>query len=284
MSLAKAAMRSNRVWHPEKSIALHGGGEEMEGGRGSVMEAPQATSTPVRKIIRRKVPTVDTRGASTRISSSKCKGDTEPERGGQSYDTIEQTRRDSAILACKSLQLAKACTDFCGWLENERLSNYASNRRLGSTSDRVGLQTPAEGCRSTLQSRVGSRYSSSVYGRRHHYEFRHLLDSHEYIEQYRKMYCYTTLTIPPQQEPSIEEGVPLLKEHDVQQVPESFLPMGMKSFHQSDPYLRELASRLGVKESIKEQQLLHSPRPTPPSITKGNRNTEDLVVRANGKK
>jgi hypothetical protein len=72
----------------------------------------------------------------------------------------------------------------------------------------------------------------------------------------------------------------------VEQDPDNYMQLGVKSYGQdADPYLRELVSRLGVRGLVqtREQQLLRTPKPTPPSITKKTKPREDLVVRSNGK-
>lgn len=74
----------------------------------------------------------------------------------------------------------------------------------------------------------------------------------------------------------------------VEQDPDSYMQLGVKFYSQdgADPYLRELVSRLGVKgltQQTREQQLLRSPKPTHPSITKKTKPREDLVIRSNGK-
>lgn len=278
--------RTKKVWHPERSLAQYDGCEES--GRGSSKALPSAAGTEAAEvkrkrvsIPRRRVPTVDVAagGANQKRECAKEVGG-----GAQTYSTIEQT--DHFTVLESSLEPAKRaryegdhCPDFCGWLGDEPLTRYS--KVVAVYTDRTGLQTPADGNRGVLQSRPNSRYSSTGAGRRPgHYDFRHFLgDAHEYIEHYRKFYCYTTLTIPPQRTSTIAEG-----EEEIQQDPDNFLPLGVKSLYRGDPYLRELASRLGVRESIREQQLLRSPRPTPPSIVKKNREKTDLIVCANSKK
>ena len=276
--------RTKKVWHPERSLALNDGSEES--GRGSSKALPSGAETEATEvkrrgvsIPRRRVPTVDVtaRGESQKRECAKEVGG-----GAQTYSTIEQTDHSTVLESFpeppkRTRCEGDHCSDFCGWLEDETLTKYSKV----SSVDRTGLHTPAEVNRSALQSRPSSRYSSAGAGRRQsHYDFQHFLDDpHEYIEHYRKFYCYTTLTVPPQRTSTIAEA-----EEEVQQDPDSFLPLGVKSLYRGDPYLRELASRLGVRESIRVQQLLRSPRPTPPSIVKKNKERADLIVCPNSKK
>ena len=289
------------MWHREKSLALgmqEGYGCE-ERGRGSSSVEPEATSRP--KTVRQRRPTVDTRGVGVvkpEALNVSCRKKEGLDQKLQNYATVERNGKkgEQALLdydaqfweGTHSAQTLKGCEDFCGWVENEPLGKYASSHRVvPGGSDRFGVQTPAEGCRSTLQSRVSSRLSGAVSGRRRcHYDFMHFQDAHEYIEHYRNYYCYTTLNVQPTLASRRECRVLVPEDiaENIKEDPKNFMPLGVRSLYRGDPYLRELASRLGVRDSVKEPQLLRSQRPTPPSIVKKNVNTLDLAVRANGKK
>lgn len=290
------------MWHREKSLVQSVqedyGCEER--GRGSYVDD---ASRPAKvKIVRRRQPTVDVRAASLKTTSGEKRGKTSacagPEQKLQTYATVEQNggKGEHALLkysarfweGARSAQQLKGCSDFCGWMENEPLGRYASSHRaVPCGNDRCGAQTPAEGCRSTLQSRASSRLSGVVSGRRRcNYDFVHFQDPHEYIEHYRKYYCYTTLNVQPTPVSKRECRVLVAEDiaEDGEENPDNFMPLGVRSLYRGDPYLRELASRLGVRDSFKEPQLLRSQRPTPPSIVKKNVKAVDLAVCSNGKK
>lgn len=278
--------KTEKVWHPEISVASYDGCEE--GGRGSTAPSKPGAieSAGVKRkravIPRRRVPTVDVRPA-VQVAGLQCSSGEETLRN---YSTIIEETNLTALLDCATEHARRLrnervhCPNLCGWLEDESPEKYSFGKVVSMSVDRSSLQTPADHG-SRLQSRAGSRYSSAAASkRRNHYDFKHFPDSaHEHIEHYRAFYCYTTLTVPPQL-----QAANTLVEDDTPQDPSNLYHLGVKSLCESDPYLRELASRLGVRESIREQQLLQSPRPTPPSIVKRSREREDLVICANGKK
>ena len=291
---------SSRMWHPDKSL-VQGVQEDYgceERGRGSyVDDASRPTKV---KIVRWRQPTVDIRAVSLKTtcvpSCEKSEKTAVPEQRLQNYATVEQNgeKGEQALLTyaaqfwegARSAQQLKGRADFCGWVENEPLGKYASSshRAAPCGSDRFAAQTPAEGCRSTLQSRASSRPSGVVSGRRRcSYDFVHFQDARDYIEHYRKYYCYTTLNVQPTPASRRECRV-LVAEEAVDENPDNFMPLGVRSLYRGDPYLRELASRLGVRESFKEPQLLRTQRPTPPSIVKKTAKAVDLAVCSNGKK
>ena len=270
-------LQSPALWHPETSVRLQPSADESEeGGRSSLVDckADGRTKKKSHGIARRRTPTLDLSAA---VASKERDKDparhTEPSE--KLYQTIE-TRSEQGLLDYSLKSFGKQentlsnSTDLCGWQDAEHLGP-GKHSSASTVSER--LQTPADGGqRSNLHSRAGSSRNSSRYGRRQdHYEFRHLSDAHEYMDNYRRMYCFTTLSVPPQGRPITEEEVP---QHD-----DGFMPVGVKSLYRcGDPYLKELALRLGVRESIREQQLLHPPRKTPPSIVKKNSSHSDLFV------
>lgn len=206
---------------------------------------------------------------------------------------------------------------FCRWMDYEHLDLSAIATCPGpSTSgsgdgDRSRLHTPMEGLRSA--SGGGSRVSSSRYsssrggggavsgGRRGRGEeqqrgFQHYTNVGVYMEEYRRLHCYTTLSSAP----SLRDDERVFCEgEDVQQDGDGTLPLGVKSLYRGgggggggDQYVRELASRIGVSDLSdmswaqdweRQQQLIQNPRPTPPSIVKRKRGRDvtesvDIVV------
>ena len=135
-------------------------------------------------------------------------------------------------------------------------------------------QTPADGLRSALHSRLGSRSTPSQRQRPVAFEFQHFLDTHEHIDHYRTHYCFTTLSLSSLLQSGADDHQP----ETVEQDKESLLKPEVRSLYRGDLYLRELACRLGVGESIKEPQLLHTPKRTPPSIVKKSRQKTDLII------
>ena len=308
---------SRSVWHPQKSVANDG---SEEGGRGSFHATePQAqdtdssqlkTAKKKAKIPRRRTPTVDVSALVSRASSMKQKstGKTAKARRSDTYDTIE-SQESPTILECSSVVYRREAqtinasnaniTELCGWRDREIECYKAVSDRSATGSNNFDhssrLQTPAEGLRSNLQSRAGnySRQTSSYGKRRECYVFQHFNKPYHYIEHYRMTQSYTTLNVPGLKrkmscncENGLLEGQELPPEPKVvEQDPESYMQPEVKSYYQdTDPYLQELVSRLGVQGLIqRDGQLLRSPKPTPPSITKKTKPREDLVVCSNGK-
>ena len=302
------------VWHPQKSVANDG---SEEGGRGS-FHAPEPqvqttdssqlkTAKKKAKIPRRRTPTVDVSALVSRASSTKQKPTGKTAKARDTYDTIE-SQEGPTILECSSVVYRRETQtintsnadihELCGWRDREiECYKVASDRSATASNnfDRSRLQTPAEGLRSNLQSRAGnySRQTSSYGKRRECYIFQHFDKPYYYIEHYRMTQSYTTLNVPGLKrkmscncENGLAEGEELPPEPKVvDQDPESYMQPEVKSHYQdTDPYLRELVSRLQVRGLIqREQQLLRSPKPTPPSITKKSKPREDLVVGSNRK-
>ena len=291
-------MNKKGVWHPDTSLTLDDGCEER--GRGSLASKQLDQDVVVArktkgKIPRRRTPTVDVSAIMNAYPKRQVGNASTP---GSTYDTIE-SRAGPSFLECSSIVYHRSqCPpatrsgsgwDFCGWREKENLDSYRHEKTTGShTSSGVmeqrDISTPADNCRPAIRASV-SRYSSSYgYRRRKDYEFKHLVDTHQYIEQYRQMCSYTTYMTSQKnsQNMSSENDRELYEPEEVEQDPYNTMPVGVKSWYRGgDPYLREIVSRLGVRDVSREQQLLKSPKPTPPSIVKRNSNQTDLVVRAN---
>ncbi len=148
-----------------------------------------------------------------------------------------------------------SCPDFCGWQDKE-LVPLSTTRRA----------TP--GLRNTMLSRLETR-SSQRHRDSTESEFQpNILEAHAHMEHYRTHYCYSTLTCLSQERPPTRSEL-------VDQGKQLLLKLEVKSLCRGDVFLRELASRLGVVESIKEPHLL---RHTPPSIVKKPRNKADLSI------
>ena len=309
------------VWHPQRSITNDG---SEEGGRGSFhasgseFQATDSnqlkTANKKAKIPRRRTPTVDvsalvSRASSTKQKSTSASGKTASSiKARDTYDTIE-SQDGLTILECSSVVYRRDpqaninsnadINELCGWRDRE-IDHYkaATDRSAASSNfDRSRLQTPADGLRSSLQSRAGkySRQASSYGKRKEFYVFQHFREPWHYIEHYRITQSYTTLNVPGlKRKMSCECGNGLLGKSEklppepkvVEQDPDSCMQLEVKPYYQdADPYLRELVSRLGVRGLIqtREQQLLRSSKPTPPSITRKTKPREDLVVSSNGK-
>ncbi len=152
-------------------------------------------------------------------------------------------------------------SDFSGWQDEE----------LGTKSPAVGgVDIP--GLRSGMISRLDTRGSQRRRGEGNGYQFTHLLEAHEHMEHYRTHCCYTMLACASPQSSLV---VPDL----VDQGQQALFKLEVKSLYRGgDPFLRELASRLGVGDSIREPQLLTPHRQTAPSIVKRPCNKTDLVI------
>ena len=289
-------MTCKQTWRPDVSYAATSLGSE-EGGRGS-LQAPSTTTageqeleTTKRKnkthIPRRKTPTVMV------LTPTKAP------RESQGYKTIE-TKKDPTLLQLsrKTYDSTPTTTNnnnnttknrnwFCGWTDYEHLDLSAVTGPGPSDGDRSRLQTPMEGLRGTVHGSSGSRVSSSRYsssrgGRRKEEQraFQHYSDVGVYMEEYRRLYCYTTLSSAP----SLREDERVFCEgEEVEQDGEAIFSPGVKSLYRGDQHIRDLVSRFGVRDLSggQETQQQHNPRPTPPSIVKRRRDrreTADIVV------
>lgn len=287
-------MSQKQVWCPGNSYAAAQEGWE-EGGWGSTVQAASSSSEPEQdhalpktkkiSIPRRTTPTV-------RIPprSRAAHGSSTAEQEKQNYKTIEQrktwTLHELSFMAYDKYRSAdpKNQSRFCGWTDEEQQDEQTRtyNRSQASEAvDRTGLQTPADGHRSNLCSRASnSRYNSSHGGRRvNHYTFHHYQQAEDYVQEYRDLYCYTSLNTAPSSANQRGDRI-FFEGEDVEQDSDG---IQVKSLYQGDPYLRELVSRLGIKEpaDLEGRHQFQAPRPTPPSIVKRRRNepeTVDIVV------
>lgn len=270
---------NGRVWFPEKSLP--------EGEDGGTQKVPQGQSEKQEKrksskITRRTTPTVDISALDVRRARDGARPE-EEER--QNYSTIEKSsyKRNTAALECSSAQPLTGGSDFCGWetdrkpLARQGLAASSSLSRK-CAAERSSLGTPADGYRSGVPSRASSRAGGRRKGDA--YVFQHLPDTQRYIEDYCKQYSFTALSVPRMENAIREAEGEKVRERTQDGIRAQGGEKGGRSScctHSGVPrdslYLQQLASRLGVRESIQ----LH-PRSTPPSITKRNRAASDLLV------
>ena len=288
-------MSDKRVWYPDRSYTAAQEGSE-ESGRGSLhassaeQQEPESSTAATKRrskavITRRRTPTVCIPASKVASTDSTPT----PSSSGQArpnYQTIETTRRytlhelSSKVYTESATPPPKNHNWFCGWTEFEHLDLYQSGKltNSGNDYDRTRLQTPADGNRSSLHSRVSSsRYMSSRGSRRYsQYVFHHHADVAQYMEDYRSTYSYTGLTTGYAHTAGHERAM-FCEGEDVEQDEEVTLPVDVKSLYRGDPYLRELMHRLGVKGPPVTPEY-ERPRPTPPSIVKRRRNGREVEI------
>jgi hypothetical protein len=280
-------MTNKHVWRPGASHVAPSL-ESEEGGRGSLQEEEgrgslqgEAEAKPVVKkkssLPRRRTPTVY-------IPPKGITDTSTPSPLADGYKTIEKTKRPiPSLLELSRKPYEKKKTPesnwFCGWSDFECLDQQQGGMKQTITEG-GRLQTPRDGYRSSLLSRASSsRYNSSHGVRKAHtYTFHHFERFEEYAEHYRDFYAFTTLNSGGSRED--EERV-YCEGEEVEQDAEVLLPLGVKSLYRGDPYLRELVNRLGIRDppdyEAQQQQLLGTPRPTPPSIVKRRKDGKDTV-------
>lgn len=288
-------MSSKHVWRPMDSYASTSLGSE-EGGRGSLhassSEQQQQEVKMVKRrasIPRRRTPTVHIPPPAV-LNCSETNSPSTDTGSPAVYKTIEKNKKQSLLdLSQKPYEKSKAPNPrndnwFCGWTKFEHLDlHYRPITMATAAEDRCRLQTPGDGYRSTMQSRASnSRYNSS-HGRRkaYSYTFHHFMNSEDHIENYRTLYCFSALNSDPSSRQ--DEDRVYCEGEDVEQDAEVTLPLGVKSLYRGgDPYIRELVNRLGIRGPPPEdwerhQQLLATPRPTPPSIVKKRKDGKDTM-------
>ena len=140
----------------------------------------------------------------------------------------------------------------------------------------------------------GTRISTSRKKKEKEYTFTHLKTADEYMKQYNALCSYTVSTISPQailRDPDRfeEEGVVDNETAGRWQCSDApnksiYKPNGRRaSSKQTSSPLVDLASRIGVQNSLRQQQLLK--HRTPPSISKKrNEDRDDLILQAQGPK
>lgn len=262
------------VWYPGRSRAVVS--PEPERGRGSSnVQQPasksSAAATPKKKVV-----------SAVKETPLACSNYSTVERGEETsildYSVLSIYSKPAHIFA--ALSTCSVCkfsntfstgrgSVFSGW-QDEELRAQSSSGVGGAAIVEV-----AAGLRSGMTSRLDSRTGTASQRRRGEdssYQFTHLLEAHEHMEHYRTHYCYTTLICAPPQNSS-PVGPDL-----VDQGQQALFKLEVKSLYRGDPFLRELASRLGVVDSIREPQLLTPHRKTAPSIVKKPRNKTDIVI------
>ncbi len=295
--------QQHQVWYPESSYKPANVGSE-EGGRGSLHGfEPDWTTVPSKKKVsanpKRRTPAVSipypATASDSNSSNRSTKTETEEKREG--YKTIEVKSDEGLILHRLSSvpytstkpPAPKNHNSFNGWTNYEYFDLHQSSK-TNLEGNKTRLQTPTEENRGCYQSRASSsRYRSShSVRRRYEYTFHHYDDKESHIENYHDLYSFTALNTASRQE---EEKL-FCEGEDVEQDDEVLLPLDVKSLYRGDPYLRELISRLGIRESPNfqdrdRQLLLSPPQPTPASITKRRRRNcdmDDVVVSNSGSK
>ena len=257
---------SGRVWLPESSLAEDGAATEL----GTPKEKRKKS-----KIAKRTTPTVEFRAETT---SSRRR----PRK--QTYSTIESNSYDrrSLHLALKDSSSGgrQERVEFCGWETGNR----------GSKSE---LQSPSAVKRCPVAERSTERcrlLSRAAGGRsRKSYVFRHLLDTSAYLTDYCAHHSFSSLVLSRENggtEPAttVQETASRGKSGRdnrscKERAEDGYERCLLKSRGGGErECLKQLASRLGVRESIKDGELRCHPRPTPPSFTKKNRVAKDIVI------
>ena len=265
-------MGGGKVWLQESSLTDEKGADADVGEKRKAKKA---------KIPKRTTPTVVVPNSQTTYSG---RNDGE---NGKNYATIERSsyKKNSPVLdhedTRSGLQVtAQPCrkAEFCGWetdggtIRNALESSSGFKRRV---AERSSLNTPADGYRSTLQSRACSR----VGGRRRKdcYEFKHLSDIRAYLEDYSTQCSYSGLSLPPEVTVAIREVEIEMKRKTQGVEGRERASSRRRGVQRGNQYLEDLATRLGVGV-LDKKQLYHRSQPTPPSFTRKTRVAVDLLV------
>lgn len=258
----RSAAMSGKVWLQESSLT-------------DCKNLPNAEKRKRAKIVRRTTPTVElpTRGRND--------GEKIISVLPQNYSTIEKNsyKKNSASLdfdcGISGLKAAGHNPEFCGWETDVGPRNLqaSSSTLKRCAAERSYLSTPADGYRSGLPSRTCSR----AVGRRNNYEFNHISDTRAYIEDYRTHYSYTALNLPKKTRSETGDDMDKCVCRRIGEGGRRTSGRGV--VHRGEQYLNELAGRLGVGRRDSAQRLHHHQlRPTPPSFTKRNRESANLLV------
>ena len=261
-------MSKKQVWCPKKSVPSP---EDSCEDTSTIQSAYPRRRTA--KIERRKEPTVDVRRAITSALPEKP----HHQKKDNGYSTIESVSYNNLDLYDHLLEEPEPSTNvLCGWRDNEHAKFKGSMGNFFSTT------------RNNLQSReisnrlYSSRLSSRLNRKRDQYCFQHLDNVEDYLLSYNTHCCYSNLilkkdsTMEEEQQDSTCETLPLTSVFHTKKirerptlVPRTSTASSESKFHfVEQSHLQSLAFRLGIQESIREPQLLQSPHPTPPSITK----------------
>ena len=272
-------MSQRKVWYPGKSLALHDENYTSP----AVIQPRRRTA----KIIRRKEPTVDTRTASAILLISQ-------EKAG--YNTIESNTYNGLELYDDWKEMSNS-NDICGWRDNEHSAAYHQTWFGGRDSIIIRNNLPSREVSSRLYS---SRLNSQMSRRRDKYRFQHCDSVDGHIKLYNDQCGYShLLQLSNKKEAMLEEDEERVerereysfkgKQKYVQDEYQHHTRTKLSSskFNHTaakGSTLQKLAYRLGVQGSIEEPKLIHSPKMTPPTISKKKNETrEDLVVHAKGK-
>lgn len=262
-------MSKKRIWCPKKSVPSP---EDSCEDTSTIQSAYPRRRTA--KIERRKEPTVDVRRAVTSALPEKP----HHQKKDNGYSTIESVSHNNLDLYDHILEEPKSSSNaLCGWRHNEPAKSKGD---IGSFFSTVRDNLQSREISSRLYS---SRLSSRLNRKRDQYCFQHLDNVEDYLVSYNTHCSYSYLVLKKnstteeeEQQDSTCETLPLTSVFHTKKVRErpTLVPRTSTASSESKPYfveqshLQSLAFRLGIQESIREPQLLQSPHPTPPSITK----------------
>ena len=247
------------------------------------------TAQPKRRtarIIRRTEPTVDVNKPLIQFTD---KNHTPKEPIG--YDTVETASYSNLHCFYTHNDDISDLHNICGWRNDDH-----SKLDKEFLTSRYGITTPAT--RGLLQSRelssrlYPSRLSSRLTRKREQYCFQHFDDIEDHIRKYNQFCSFTQVLSPS----TARRNSTVNKHKDDHQLQDLSFPQENSEY----PYhltsaapetalnnqitdlslLQNLATRLGVGESINEPQLLQSPyRTTPASISdQRDESIDDLIV------
>lgn len=253
-------------WYPDRSIPAQ---DQYEEGGGRGCEQAPGTVEIIRKsarIVRRKHPTVDPRIRDT-ITQSAEEQKLDNVNSDPFSDTADRETRHAPI------------GGFCKWQERETLSTYTC--------------APIKQNNFSLHYREVSVRGFRQAGPKGCQRFLHLSNVNAYIEAYRPFgYTYICAGSARQQtagsiaedqnDPEVKcnpcEEVQATTSKDKQRPPpcthldervgEAAGPASGDRERRTRSYLRELAVRLGVRESLKDHYFTTAILPSPPSITR----------------
>ena len=300
-------MSARIIWYPSESLVTEvpaaqptvseagsdGGSKNgieasSSGGAGSTL----AKSKP--KIIRRRIPTVDTSNIRNDCTDSNEKLDANQCGRGITHTTYSTIENSGAHACTQTLvsnlmqydeSVSSKDTDFHGWLHNDPILQW---RNIFLPK----LEHPTN--KSVKENHRTRRHRSEEY------IFQHYKDTSEYMNYYRKHCCLTSLSVPSLKKQH-QKSKP--KENSKQDK-KSTRPATRGVFHTIDdggagqkdnltdkqaannhphnPKLAELENRLNLTASVvfPSKPLPLVPKPTPPSIV--NRESTSIILCGSG--
>ena len=277
MGLIVWQMARKKVWYPDKSLSLHqDSGESVGKSCNDDENSPTQAGHPIvrrrtARIVRRKEPTVDMRAAS---ALPECGVGEEESSGG--YSTVETNpHRTLNLLEGSGEDKKESDTEMCGWRQDEH--KFAASAQL-----RLSLRPtqPREFPSSRLLS--GTRTSTSRRKREQFYKFTHLDTVEKHIRHYNTLCSYTvSQTIAEDQSEEddeyneervcivVDEGSAGWQQSRAtsrrSKPPQCARGTTRTSSKIAGSPISDLASRIGVQDSIRQPQLLK--HRTPPSIS-----------------